>query len=495
MKKSSCQLVFALFLTVFLSLWLTPAVLATETKSEDPAGIETVCSQNEFSDWLSLHEDPGGTVVLAGVLTLEDFSFVHPWNKPEIVIDTADYYLEAKGYVELYAANNITIQGKGGETGVLRAGKGSRLAVQGISLAAASGLAAVQEEGAGFLFENASAIGEVRYAATPFVWEWEDPLFLVGKNNDFNGSSLPETLEGKVNTQGTLTSEAMPIPVVWNLSGTEESQRLRQRFALPGSFTNMTTWKNPEYTVVYDDYPLTFRDVNVRRMEGTYGEFYRIHGSFSVSDDQLPITVVQEYSKDGKTWDYLAETTENTVNPGFTMTLFIPEEQQEEYSKIYIRQSANLEGILYYSNVIGFDSKQLKPYGLPDGNRGGGTDLVSPPATPQPLPTPDMPMKPEAPDEHPGDEEKPQAAMTPRPSRIPDLQPTPKPQATVMPQPTPDEENPVFVQNSPASTSAAPPLNETQPESSKLGILPFAAGTAALILCFALAALYLKRKK
>ena len=226
------------------------------------------------------------------------------------------------------------------------------LHLNGLDLKAEDGYAVFQEEGTGFILdtlENTSVAGTVHYAEQPFVWEWEPALAVVKPGETLDDKMLPAAISACINHNGTNIYPYEDVPVTWDLSGHGEDQKLRRRFAVTGEFEGMASQTAPGCTVVYDDFPLTFLEVNAVKMEGTYGDTYRLRGTFSKPEDRLPITVAQEYSFDGKNWTLYQEKTVTTLSSGFSITLFAGTEDLERYSELFIRLSWNDDGTMSVS--------------------------------------------------------------------------------------------------------------------------------------------------
>lgn len=357
------------------------------------AVADTVSTGEELMEWLSGHKDTGGTVKLADNISISDFYYARNMGAEAVTVDTGEFTIAVNGYVYLQATSPLKIRGAGGEQGLLRtSGMGSMLHLNGLDLEAEDGYAVFQEEGTGFILdtlENTSVAGTVHYAEQPFVWEWEPALAVVKRGETLDDKMLPAAISACINHNGTNIYPYEEVPVTWDLSGHGEDQKLRRRFAVTGEFEGMASQTAPGCTVVYDDFPLTFLEVNVVKMEGTYGDTYRLRGTFSKPEDRLPITVAQEYSFDGKNWTLYQEETITTLSSGFSITLFAGTEDLERYSELFIRLSWNDDGTMYYSNVLGFAMDSLEVNEEPGGNRGGGTDIIDPPKQPEPDPEPE----------------------------------------------------------------------------------------------------------
>lgn len=419
MKTVYKGIVFALTAAILLSLCFTPTVFATEelpaatpsdaekeellpatpsnaekaellTATSSNAVEDTVSTGEELMEWLSGHKDTGGAVKLTADISLGDFYYARNRGAAAITVDTGVFSIRVNGYVYLQATSPFLIRGVGGEQGVLRtSGAGSMLHLNVLALEAEKGYAVFQEEGTGFILENTSVSGDVHYADQPFVWEWEPGLAVAARGENLEAGMLPATLSVCVNRQGQNTYPYEKVPVTWDLSGHEEDRKLRRRFTVSGVFEDMASQNAPVCTVVYDDFPLTFLQVNVRKTKGTYGDAYRFTGGFSKPEDRLPITVAQEYSFDGENWTLYEENTITTLNSGFIIIPFVKAEDRERFTEIFIRLRWDDDGTVYYSNVLRFAADSLLANEEPGGNRGGGTDIVDPPKLPQPDPEPE----------------------------------------------------------------------------------------------------------
>lgn len=365
------------------------------TATPSDAVEDTVSTGEELMEWLSGHKDTGGAVKLADDIFISDFYYARDRGAAAVTVDTGSFSITADGYVYLQATSPLMIRGLGGEKGVLRSsGEGSMLHLNGLVLGAENGFAVFQEEGTGFIVENTSISGDAHYAKQPFVCEWKPVLTVVNRGKALDVGMLPSTLSARVNRQGQVTDYYEEVPVTWEPAGYGEDQKLRRRFTMPGVFGEMASQTVPVCVVVYDDFPLTFLEVNVKKMAGKYGDSYRLNGTFSKPEDRLPITVAQEYSFDGQKWTVYGETTVTTPNSGFSISLFVGEEELETVSKLFIRLRWNDDGNMYYSNVLRFDVDSLEANEEPGGNRGGGTDIIDPPGPPETDPAPETVLPP-----------------------------------------------------------------------------------------------------
>ncbi len=387
--------------------------LLTATPSN--AAADTVSTGEELMEWLSGHKDTGGTVKLADDISISDFYYARNMRAEAVTVDTGEFTIAVNGYVYLQATSPLKIRGVGGEQGLLHtSGTGSMLHLNGLDLEAEDGYAVFQEEGTGFILDtlkNTSVAGTVHYAKQPFVWEWEPALAVVKPGETLDDKMLPASISACINHNGTNIYPYEEVPVTWDLSGHGEDQKQRRRFTVTGEFESMASQTAPVCTVVYDDFPLTFLEVNAVKMEGTYGDTYRLRGRFSKPGERLPITVAQEYSFDGKNWTLYQEETVTTLNSDFYITLFVGAEDLERYSELFIRLSWNDDGTMYYSNVLGFAMDSLEVNEEPGGNRGGGTDIVDPPDPPEPDPEPETtPLETTEPETTPPEASEPETA-------------------------------------------------------------------------------------
>ena len=165
----------------------------------------------------------------------------------------------------------------------------------------------------------------------------------------------------------------------WNLEGTETQQAERQRFELQGSFVHAASAEPVQCTVVYNDYPLTFTDVQASIIGGQY----TFQGGYTKPEEALPITVMSEYSFDNESWVTYEEKKVNNVYAGFFIAFRSEQRDKAAHSNIYIRLQWNDNGTQYFSNVLCYAADNLESAEDIGGSRGGGTSIVDPPDEPK----------------------------------------------------------------------------------------------------------------
>lgn len=367
----------------------------------------------ELLAWLEEHKNSEGTLKLTADVYFDDFVYVNIFTK-NVTIDTGEFSIIFTGWVE-FLCPGLTIQGHGGENGVLRAAKGSTLSIGHMIVKAEEGVAVFQEEGAGLVMTECNLDeNAVHYAETPFVWEWKT-MVAVAKPGQNAADVLPKMAEAyDVNWRGQMSKEK--VPVIWELAGHETSQEQRLRFEAVGSTPGFAYSSAPVCTVVYDDFPLTFLEVSASKSGGGRGNSYWFRFTFSKPEDRLPITVTQEYSFDGENWLIYEEN--EVKSPNTSLGISVSEDMCDiqSYPDLYIRLSWNDSGTVYYSNVLRYSRDNLAECEDRGGNRGGGTDIMNPPEPPEPDPKPET---------TPPGSSKPEA--TPPGSSNPEMTPSPEP--------------------------------------------------------------------
>lgn len=342
---------------------------------------DTATTAEELLEWLQEHENSEGTLMLTADIFLDDLLYIKNSTK-KITIDTGEFSIVAMGEVEL-AHFGLTVRGLGGEKGVFRAAEGGRLSLSHLTMEAEEGFAVYQEEGAGLVITQcALEESAVHYAETPFVWAWSFSLAVVGPGQTA-ADVLPETAEAAgVNRLGKMSREK--VPVVWELAGHESSEEQRLRFNAVGSTPGFAHDSAPVCTVVYDDFPLTFLNVKAKKREGGWGESYLFIGTFSIPEDRLPITITQDYSLDGENWTVCEEKEIEDPDGTFGISFSVGTTEMQRFPDLFIRLSWDDGGTVYYSNVLRFARDNLEESEDHGGNRGGGTDIVNPPESPEP---------------------------------------------------------------------------------------------------------------
>lgn len=415
------------------------------TEMLSACGTDTAATQEELLAWLEEHQSSEGTLKLTADISLGTLSYQRRLSAAPATIDTGEYSLTAAGDVELYGCG-LTIRGKGGERGVLRAKAGGRLMIGYMSVVSDEGFAVFQEEGAGFVAEECVLDdSDIHYAKTPFVWSLES-AFALAEPGQTAADVLPDTIRVRMNKFGKLTYEETSVS--WKLAGHESAERLRSRFTVTGEVENLPSFDIPVCTVAYNDYPLTFTEITA-----TQSRYYKITGGFTVLEEWLPITIAVEYSFDEDKW--LIQEMQD-IPDARTAFVFLLQKNDKENGWdtainpwLYLRLHWEDGGTHYYSNVLRFSGENFGKAEDRGGNRGGGTDIVDPPEIPEPGSTPEN-------DSEPG--------STPENDPEPDL--TPKPAESLEPEPEEDtvqgtmEPSEMVMAKEPVSVKSSPSVRE-----------------------------------
>lgn len=386
MKRKKCFLsICPLIMMLLLYLLHASTAMAAErtpVKESASDAQEILSTGKELTDWLDSHKYTGGRARLGACVTLEEpYLFVPRPNGPELVVETGSFTILVSSDVELWSDGRLTFQGMGGEHSVFRVKKGGSLLLDGINVECPSGQNVLwQEEGAGFIvgetFAKGRVSGNIHYAQKPFVMEAQNACVIV-KQGESLYDSLPAEIKCRVSEQGQcLINE--PVAVSWELAGTEKQQEERMRFQIEGSFPEAESETIPVCTVVYDDYPLTFTEVEALMQ----GNFYVFRGDYTKPEGELPIAAEVVYSFDGENWIANAEDTVSDVSDGFYLVFPCGRWDTARHSYVYIR----IQGEEYASNVLRFAADNLKTGEDLGGGRGGGTSIVNPPSMPEEKP-------------------------------------------------------------------------------------------------------------
>ncbi|MDE6740271.1 MAG: hypothetical protein K2K07_14405, partial [Lachnospiraceae bacterium] len=219
--------------------------------------------------------------------------------------------------------------------------------------------------------------GNVHYAETPFVL-YQNTVYVVVEKEQTVNDVLPASISCTVNRQGQLSYNE-PMPLSWNLEGTEKQQADRRRFQLQGSFLQAASAEPALCTVAYNDYPLTFLEVRATD-DGTR---YTFRGGYTKPEEALPITVISEYSFDGENWIVYEEEKVTNIEAGFFIGFRLEACDRAAYPNIYIRLQWNDNGTRYFSNVLCYAADNLDHVEDIGGSRGGGTSIINLPEEPQ----------------------------------------------------------------------------------------------------------------
>ncbi len=340
---------------------------------------DTVSTGPELMEWLDSHKNTGGTVRLLDHIVLDqDYSFFpNGSNMPAVYVDTDRYTITVTAEVELSSDSQLTFSGEPEGKGIFCVAKKGMLSILGIAVESQQ-CALWQEEGGGLVVSSCHVSGDVHYADTPYVMYWKEDLCAVVEKGQTVNEVLPSQISCTVNCQGRLCY-GEPIPVLWNLEGSEKQQEERLRFSVQGVFLNGVSLKQPSCTVAYNDYPLTFTEVEA----SSNGFSYTFQGGFTAPEEALPFTVMAEYSFDGEQWILYEEQRVTNADAGFRIDCKREQYGRMARSSIYIRLQWNDNGTRYYSNVLCYLSDNLEVVEDIGGSRGGGTSITNPPDEPQ----------------------------------------------------------------------------------------------------------------
>lgn len=343
-----------------------------------PESEETISSGPALMEWLEAHKNTGGTIKLADHVVLDgEYSFCpNGINRPAVFVDTDKYTITVTGEIELLSDDHLIFSGQPDGKSIFYVAEKGMLSMESVAVESAS-CALWQGEGAGLVVSDCHISGSVHYADMPFVIYQKSACAIVKKGQMLH-DVLPEQISCSVNRQGDVTNNEW-VPLSWNLEGTEGQQEERRRFELQGSFLYAASAKPPQCTVVYNDYPLTFTDVRASIIR----DQYTFQGGYTKPEEDLPITVMSEYSFDAENWFTYEETKVVDSYIGFFIAFRLEQRDREALSNIYIRLQRNDNGTRYFSNVLCYAADDLESVEDIGGSRGGGTSIINPPDKPQ----------------------------------------------------------------------------------------------------------------
>lgn len=343
-----------------------------------PESEQTVSSGPALMEWLEAHKNIGGTVKLADHVVLDgEYGFCpNGINRPSVYVDTDKYTITVTGEIELLSDNHLIFSGQPDGKSIFYVAEKGMLSMEGVAVESES-CALWQEEGAGLVVSVCRISGSIHYADTPFVIYQKSACVIVEEGQTLN-DVLPTQISCSVNKQGDVTNNEW-VPLSWNLEGTEGQQEERRRFELQGSFLYAASAKPPQCTVVYNDYPLTFTDVRASIIR----DQYTFQGGYTKPEEDLPITVMSEYSFDGENWFTYEETKVVDSYIGFFIAFRLEQRDRAAHSNIYIRLQWNDNGTKYFSNVLCYAADDLESVEDIGGSRGGGTSIINPPDEPK----------------------------------------------------------------------------------------------------------------
>lgn len=358
------------------------SVSQNTTQDAEP---DTVSTADEFKEWLESHKNNGGRVKLTNNIVLKEFYYFTPngGNRPDIVVDTDTYTITAAGYIAFLSDGHLVFQGKARDKGIFHVVKGGILTLDGVFVKSESEgtspqYALWQEEGAGLVLENTytktSVTGNIHYADAPLVTE-ESSVCVVVEKGQSAESLLPTEIKCTVNHQGQIWYNKL-TPVSWDLAGTEKHQQNRQRFQVKGFSSQVLYYVAPKCTVVYNDYPLTFTEVDAFIRANAY----YFQGKYTKPKGELPITVAAEYSFDGKNWIRDEVKTVSSDSTGFSVSFPCDEWDTDQNPSVYIRLQGEKDDKRYFSNVLRYKANSMNEAE----DLGDSGSVVNPPDKPEP---------------------------------------------------------------------------------------------------------------
>ena len=359
----------------------TDAVLGTKQKGKSAVNADAeqnIDTGTALLEWLEAHKNTGGTARLTdNIVVDEDYSYCpNGTDRPSVVVDTDQYTITVTGEVEFYSDGQLVFSGQPDGKSIFYVASKGMLSMLGVGVESGNGQYALwQEEGAGLIIEDCHISGDIHYADMPFVI-YQNPVSVVVEEGQTLNDVLFAQVSCTVNRQGK-TSHNEPVSLSWDLEGTEELQEERQRFNLQGTFLDMMSAEPASCLVIYNDYPLTFTEVKAT----VSGSYYMFQGWYTKPEEDLPITVVAEYSFDGQNW-MIAEETDD-FHRGFFICIKSEPYEIEEHPNIYIRLQWNDNGSRHFSNVLCYAADNLENVEDIGGSRGGGTSIINPPENPQ----------------------------------------------------------------------------------------------------------------
>ena len=359
----------------------TDAVPVTKQKRKSAVNADAeqhISTGPALLEWLEAHKNTGGTARLTdNIVVDEDYSYCpNGTDRPSVAVNTDQYTITVTGEVELCSDGQLVFSGQPDGKSIFYVASKGMLSMLGVIVESGNGQCTLwQEEGAGLIIEDCDISGDIHYADMPFVI-YQNPVSVVVEEGQTLNDVLSAQVSCTVNRQGK-TSHNEQVLLSWDLEGTENLQEERQRFNLQGTFLDMMSAEPASCLVIYNDYPLTFTEVKAT----VSGSYYMFQGWYTKPEEDLPITVMAEYSFDGQNWTIAEET--DDFHRGFFICIKSEPYEIEEHPNIYIRLQCNDNGSRHFSNVLCYAADNLENVEDIGGSRGGGTSIINPPENPQ----------------------------------------------------------------------------------------------------------------
>ena len=491
----------------------------------EPEG-DPVSSWEELTAWLDENWDKGGAVRLTRDVTAEEsYDFMTSGNKQvrlmkDMTVDCGPYTIYIDGGPEnpvclVTTGFHLTIQGQGGENGLLHVKPGGFLMLDMLNIAAGSAddCAVVQDEGGVLVVTQEGkdyqapprVTGQIVYARQAVLIDeglGQAGLAVVPEGTDLTSDLLPGTATVKVNENGTL-SKRLDWPVEWDLSSGGGALEDRVRTTVTGRFNGTGTdgehtWDEGDYLSLYTPECLVVFEVDGAALLNVY-----LTGDSGYLASQIYFRVpagaerveLLTSADGGGSW------TVRTSKPGDRVEWerdSLPLNLEDPaYPLWVVVQGIYPDGTAVLTDVLELNGGDATPAAWVDGHRGSGAPLLEPepplttpgpgsenpgtpggdddpaPGTPTPTRRPTAPSRPDptpspAPDPTPVVSEAPAPTATPEPSPAATPEPTPvetaEPMPTEPPQPTPTEAaEPVVGVVSPPPEPAAPSSGSPPP--------------------------------
>lgn len=362
--------------------------LNAEQSPEPDTEPDTVSTADEFKEWLESHKNCGGSVKLTNDIILREFYefTLGGAQRPDVVVDTNGHTITASGKISFVSDGHLIFRGQTGSNCIFWVTKGDVLTLDGVIVegdadTSARQYAVWQEEGSGLIigatFTESQVSGNIHYADIPFVM-YPDTACVVVEKGQTVDNLLPAEIKGDVIFKGQIQARQV-VPITWDLTGTETQQEKRQRFRIKGFSSQVVYDVEPVCTVVYNDYPLTFTDMDAYIRANAY----YFQGGYTKPKEELPMMVASEYSFDGTNWIIGKEEMVATDKADFRVYFPCNQWDTDQNPYIYLRLRGEKGDKKYYSNILRYEAHNMEAGEDLGGNRGGGTSIVNPPEEPE----------------------------------------------------------------------------------------------------------------
>lgn len=334
-----------------------------------------------FLAWMKEHRYTGGTFELEDDLYLTktiDWSGGRPSLLKDVIIRTNGYHIYVKGTLDMsYSNHHLTIEGEGGEEGLLQVQEGGTLYLGMLTLNAEDdGYVLVQQEG-GILVNDSLDIhkGRIQYAKKPVITfsnRYEPRSFIYQANTAIDSAMFPQEFQIFANYQGIL-DYSVKAAVDWPKLSALSENKWHSITASPIGY--LRTASQFQTIRAEDCYWLSLPEVRVmvtksgvgiskssQYLNNTYQKSIALTLIYAKEPEHVQVLMKQDRNCEWKEVPFIEYAVHDLAVEGIE-------------DGAYLCVEAYYNNIPVYSNVIQLQGAAIVERDDIEGNRGGGIPL------------------------------------------------------------------------------------------------------------------------